>query len=972
MKTKLLKSFFVFFLTAVLVLPTFSQRQTGNLEGKVVDSENSPLPGVALTLSSPALLGTRSFVTGGDGSFRFVALLPGIYTVKCVLSGFKTLTREGLIVNVGKTTTVRFAMEPSPIEEEIIVTTSAPVVDVKSSKANITYTKDLFENIPMSRSLFAIIGSMPGAVVDASMPGSIGEWAASHSFHGSPISHNALAVDGLNTTEGTTGRPLFQPDLSIVEEIEMEIGGHPAEVGGITGAYVNIVSKSGGNEFHGEGTVYYFSEGLVDENFSQQQLDTIGLGSPSFNKNELNLSSSLGGPIFKDKLWFFIAGNFQKSAAAVAGFPLDSTTKIMYGMGKLTFQLNKNIKLMGYYNLAKTWVERRGARYNKTPEATHRMTDRIPNVNVQLNWVLSNNSYLDARVLLFDQKNYYLFYPEAVNENYDRGTGMYSGGYQYEQYSWRIRKSALASYTLFADDFIGGDHEIKTGAEVQQNIQHTAFWNPIPLRSYTSNGSPYYYGDNRGQFIAFAMAGTEEDADAARTDQRATSYFFYIQDSWRIKERLTLNLGLRYEYTTASLPAQYVPEVTYWLWLDPVYFSQKDYAEAKNYVTFKGLQPRLGLAYDIFGNGKTIFKAAYSRYIDPLLIRAFKQVNPNGWGRRTYNWTDNNLNGIFDPAPIDSYTLLSTQGRMDPTGFDIYNYVDKNQKTPKWDEYIVGIDHELLSNFRVGVSYIYKSQKDIWDIIEKDNELNWGTQFTVNDPGYDGIFGTSDDQELTLYDRTRPQGVDFLANVPQAYRKYRGVEFVFEKRMSNKWQLLGSIVYSKSWGTMGTTGGASIGSSKTFMTPNDMINRDGRLDMDVPLVISFQGTYQIPYGINLSAYFVHSSGSPYARAVNVYCPGYGGYYTIRAETVGTRRRPSANYLSLRLEKEFAFRNLGRLGFFLDVYNALNNAYIYTSDDDLLIHGYIEKDGSFKEHPNWQRIINVSSPRYIKLGVRFTF
>jgi len=958
MKKNLSFILFVLFLSLVLISPGLAQRQTGSLEGKVSDPENSPLPGVTVTISSPSLLGTREFVTTDTGHFRFVALSPGTYAVKCELSGFKILIREDLIVSVGKTATVELTLEPSTIEEEITVTATAPVVDVKSSKVAVTYTKELLTNIPMNRSLTSIINTAPGAVPDGSYSPNL------TSVHGSPISQNQYALDGLNTTDPLIAFPIAMPDISTVDEMEMEIGAHPAEVGGASGAFINVVTRSGGNEFHGEGTLYYFNESLVDSNFSQEQLDSLGVGSPSFPKNSQDFSLSLGGPILKDKLWFFSNGRYTGTASAVLGFPLDVTNKAYYGMGKLTYQLTKNIKLMGYYNYRKALGERIGASQWFSPEATRKTDGSLKNINTQVSWILGPNAFLDIRSMWVNIKDYLLHYPEATHQNIDDGTGMTTGAWRWEEYGGRRRWSSQASFTLFVDDFIGGDHEVKLGGEIEKTRFYNSNWAKEPIITHTLFGSPYAYGDNVGYFEAWGFPPTEEDAVDAEAQNDATGYHFYIQDAWTIKDRLTLNLGLRYDQGQGSFPAQYVAEVPYWLWLDPVWFGRMDIPKQDNVLTFKMLAPRVGLVYDIFGNGKTIAKASYSVYSDAFLITSFTWANPNGYNMSVYVWADLDWNGQRDAA--DFYLPVFRFGRGD---LDYKERIDQDPKSPYWQEAIVGIDHELLPDFRVGVSYIYKTQKNIWEDTEKNNELNWAPTLLVSDPGYDGVFGTSDDAQLTAYDRVQPQGPYFFTNIKDAYRKYRGMEFVFEKRMSHKWQFLGSVVYSKTWGTMGNYYFASIMGNEAFDNPNWMINRDGRLDTDRPLIIKLQGTYQLPYGINLSAYFIHSSGTPYARQVAVWSPGSYSYVTVNAETQGKRRNPSWNDLSLRVEKEFSFGDFGKFGLFVDVYNALNNANVYTSS---AFHGYIEPDGSFRESPSWQRVTGVSSPRYVKVGVRFTF
>ena len=945
-------SIFLFlFLSFSLASVSFAQRQTGSLDGKTVDASNAPLPGVTVVLSSAAMMGTKSYVSSETGSFRFPALSPGLYIITCELTGFQTVKEEGLVISVGKTTTVVITMQQATLEKELTVTAVAPVVDVKSPTLSVNYTKELLQNVPTNRDLFDVIGTAPGAI-------NIGYLTT---VHGGTYAQNLYSLDGLNITDPLVGIPTTAPDLGMIEELEMQVGAHPAEVGSASGAYINVVTKSGGNTFHGDGTAFYFNKSFVDKNFSREDLDALGVSTPGTEKLQSDFSLSLGGPIIKDKLWFFAAGRKYFLNQIFTGFNHDIEQGDWYGLAKLTAQLSKNVKLMGYYNLRKRNIPV-GIDFDPrtaTVESSYIFSMKSKDLNTQLSWVLSPNAFLDVRGMWMEHYYDYRDQPGATHWTQDNLTGMVTGAYYWQEYLRKVRYYSSVSLTVFLDNVLGGDHEVKVGGEIDYTQMRDNTWTKDPIMEYTLGGSPYSIAPYTGLFVALGSSPNEGEGEF-KIDTRGLN--FYIQDNWTIKNRLTLNLGLRYDRSSASLPAQFAADVPTWLWLDPVYFGRHDYSAVDDLLTFNNFSPRLGLTFDVFGNRKTVAKVSFSRYREYLAQAMVYAVNPNTYSMRYYVWVD--LNGDMKKDEADYYINVYQAGRGNENPREL---IDPQVKAPFWNEFIIGIDHELVPNFRLGLSYIYKNNVNIYENIERNSALNWAAQYTVTDPGYDGVFGTADDKPLTVYDRTRPQDPFFQTNPKDAKRTYQALEFVFEKRMTNKWQLLGSIVYSKYYGNIGAAQAQYMESA--FNTPNYYINRTGRLDYDRPLIVKFQGTYQLPYGINLSGYFIHSSGAPFNRVLQVWTPNSQSYITVNAEAQGSRREPSWNRLDLRLEKEFGIGDFGRFGLFMDVYNALNSATISISSSDA---GIIQPDGSFIKDANWHKVSSVSTPRIIKFGARFSF
>ena len=242
-----LKALLILFISMSIISTAVAQTQTGILAGKVLDQDGVPLPGVVVTISSPNLLGTQSFVTTGSGSFRFPAATPGTYAMVTELAGFKKLTLTGIVIGVGKTTTIPVTLELSAIEEEITVTARAPAIDTKSAKEAVSYTRELLDNIPIQRDLYDVMNSAPGVISEGRV------YRRTVSSHGSSVAQNLYSVDGCDFTCPMVNYALTNISVDLYEEVEMVIGAHPADVGSFGGAYINIVTKSGGNDFHGDG-----------------------------------------------------------------------------------------------------------------------------------------------------------------------------------------------------------------------------------------------------------------------------------------------------------------------------------------------------------------------------------------------------------------------------------------------------------------------------------------------------------------------------------------------------------------------------------------------------------------------------------------------------------------------------------------------------------------------------------------------
>jgi hypothetical protein len=923
MRKEIRKGIIALFLILGLFSIATAQRitQTGVLRGTVVDTENTPLPGVNVTATSPALmLPQLTDVTDEKGFFRIVELPPGIYKIVFELSGFKTIIRERLDINPARTTTLNIVMEQSPVEETVTVVGEAPTVDLKSTSLTVNLDSEFLANIPTARDFYNVIGLAPG-VVDAGADG--GGYS-----HGSSIRDNSYILDGVNINDPVVGTFASGIGYDIAEEYSIETGGHSAEYGAVRGAVMNVITKSGGNEFNGQLSFYFRNIDLQSDNTKGTPFEDQFVG---FNK-EYDVAGQLGGPIVKDKLWFFMNYSHLRSENFVEDYPADKDENTpvdyrrTYPYLKFSWQIDPSMKFVTSLTVTDEGSDHLYAAWYQTEDTTWLYDLRSYSANFQYSYVISDNLIVNAKAgyldydLNFEPKNDKPYYYEIL-------TGQISGSNGYAEFYDRNRIQFLADATYYLDDFYG-NHEWKLGIEYSYvRAQYQVVENKDPITGI----GPYIY---TLAGVPFVMSAYEDHTNL----NKGTLFGGYIQDTWSPIKRLTINLGLRIDHSEGWLPPQGQDRPR-----EENRVPQK--IELLNWTT---LSPRIGINFDITGDGKTIIKANYGRYPLAFITDYIWGLNPNGGVNRQY-WL--NSDGTLGPL---FYTWSHAAGRMDP---DI--------KSPTLDELIIGIQREIIPDLSLSASFIRKWDRNLIEDVADSLDLdalkrgefiwsNWEPVTTV-DP-FDG-------RTVTFYDRA-PGFIteSFITTNPEpAKRDYTGFEFVLNKRFSHNWQLLASYVYAKSTGLVGLGYWDVHSRSDLFDNPNVHVNIDGRFPQERRHQIKIQGSYQAPFGFIISAYYHGFSGLRYTRQINSLELGLnlrGGGQTLFAEPRGSRGLDFIHLLDLRLEKEFRFKDIFRLGIIVDGFNVFNQntvTSVYTT--------------SSNPSREFEEPLGIMDPRIFRVGVR---
>jgi len=985
---KALQCLVILFFTMALATASYGQEQTGSITGKILDQNSEPLPGATVTLSGQSMMGTRTFVSTEGGNFRFPAVPPGRdYALTVEMSGFQKAMRSGLIVSVGKTITVDIQLAQEVRAEEVTVTASAPTVDVKSTKHSVIYSSEMINQIPLARDYNEIIHSIPGITENPLVGGK--EWG--FGAHGENVKKSQVALDGVSITDPAMGTARIGVSFDVFEEFEVQIGSLPAEVGMASGAYVNIVTKSGGNTFHGMANVQWYNKDLASSIITQEQANALGLAVPQGRKAYHDYSLSLGGPIIKDKIWFFLNGRilgFADSATSYEG-AYDATQDEWMTFSKLTFQLHPNLKLTGMFSF-RNWDRPFDFRtiFQSQYSGQYRDNSKDTVGQAQLSWILNQNSFLDLRLLYQRQYDPRLIHPKVENDitYVDRYTGITTGTTALRSYVYEVPKMGVRlGLTQFLDDFLGADHEIKLGLEYELAKLVCPWWRETPITSFvTYAGSIYGYKDINpimGQFNAGLWAQKKGDWES---NMNVNRYSAFVQDSFTLN-RLTLNLGIRYDeshgnYTGGTyLPIYALNPVL--SMLNPDYTHEVTFPDVNDVMVWKDFSPRVGLVFDVFGDHTTAFKASWARYNDDLEMGRLLPLTPSGpFGKITVaRWLDTNRNQQLDVT--DTYIVLSKPQSPQTYATSLEAVVDPDLKSPRSQEFMVGLERELFKDVRFSVTYFHKRYHNHIDNTEKlrgyKADSGWWIPYTTTEPGWDGKFGTSDDKQITVYGEKKgaPPSLIWYQNIPEAKRTYNGVDLVLQKRMSNGWQFLSSVTLSRLYGNTAEGFEDSVGHNPPFDTPNYFINRDGSLSWDRPLVIKLQGSIVLPYDFVLSAYYQFFSGTPWGRTIEVQLPNTpafeypGNFVSIMAEAPDSRRLKSINNLDIRLEKDFRLGGSRKLGFYIDAVNILGESQYSIVNDPA---GRVYNNGTYIRGANYGKMTSVSGIRAFKLSARFSF
>jgi len=724
----------------------------------------------------------------------------------------------------------------------------------------------------------------------------------------------------------------------------------------------------------------------------------------------------------KDRVWFLVNagiqnsnrhGNFRPTTILGKQYEFfDRKTSNSQLFGKLSFQISKNLKTFVMYSNSYNDTPRYYTGWNRTVEASKHNSSFGWNTNLNSTWLIDSNTFADVRIG-YAHSNWTGKYTDEADENsshnIDEYTGYLWGSANMAEFVYWTIFSGSATITRFQDDFLGGNHEFKAGFEISRSRYDAGNYRKNPVYQYYYDQNPLYY---RG------LSGVDEpDPDygdgklriyhvvTQRGEGNLSGIFMriggFVQDSWTIKDRLTINVGARFDNIRGRTPeiikgasggiAPAVGEACFTSLYGFNPYGGMVYPEWDNPFPYNFFSPNLGISYDLFGTGKTALKASFAIRGEGQSTSNWNKIHPMEQDYYSFNWWDLNNNGIPDEPPIDSYEhygLSSPAGMQSDT---FLNSIDPDIKVTYTDEISVSLEHELTTDFRVSVGWFYKNRKNLWSDLLYDYESgrywntyekapDWWIPFTTTIPAYENFPA----QELTMYFMSKDAPAQSIrrTNVPEAKLKYQSLEFLFNKRMSNGWQLGGSVVLSEQKGNYRLWHGAAYaGLAGDFLNPNYYVNMDGDMRMSRPLMVKIYGTVTLPYNFLASFLYVHADGEAWGRTVRVVPPAdwvaannaKSDSYVINVESKGTRRIQAIDTVDLRLEKEFLLGKYGTFGVFVDVFNLLGRTTMSVKQDPAGSWKPADVNttvGSFS--PSWMGVSGHSGTTIYKFSVRYSF
>ena len=992
---------------AFVAFPGLSRAQSstsGDIAGIVRDPNGAPVAGATVVANGPQ--GARAATTDASGSYLVEFLTPGSYDVTATAQGFQPVTQRGVSVRLGTRVTLNMALSPmAETTETVTITATAPTVDTSTTSVSTNIGQDIIGNIPTARTFTGLVALAPGV----SDPGdaALGAQGNNPSISGASGLENNYIINGVNITNqgygsvgsysGTYGSLGTGVNFDFIDSVQIKSAGFEAEYGEALGGIINVITKRGSNEFHG--SVF----GNTEPQELQSSRRKLFLRDSEYATADIvgeaysDVGVTVGGPLVKDKAFFFVAVNPQQTSVvreAPAGFPLAAlgkeTTKRTRNAyaGSLSWNVMDNHTLdLSAFGDPSTgeFGPQAGSELLAGSQARY-STLRFGGNNQVLRYTGVFGSFMSAEASVAHAKDYFEQAFPAESDQYSstdlRGGGRVIGG-GLGRYEKAIGGETY-EYKLKATNYFNaaGRHEVKYGVSYQ-DVEFGANTNRTG-----APGGTYTDGDGNLQTYTTGVSYRILDADDGSTvyrvirsltsnpDVTATTNYtaVFLQDKWSPVPTVTLDLGLRVDQQR-----------------------MKGGGPGAQPFTFKfqdNIQPRLGAAWDFTNKGKGKVYMHAGRFVEKIPLDIALRALSTETGVSLVDYSTDSFQAedqITDPTiTVDGDPTHLTENGASPTT------ISKAAKSQYQDELVLGVEYEPMDAINVGLRYIHR---ELGRVLE-----DWN----VSSSGPDGIPGTVDDGTIGIADiaalTTDSDGDgtsdgdeyqnDFGYNIgnpgssqikcPPGFancfkdpsRIYDALELTLEKRFTENWQILGSYrlarLFGNYEGNFNNDNGQddpNISSKYDFGGPAmDTQMKAGPLPTDRTHVIKVYGSYLAPIGLPLGAAYVFQSGTP-----NTKLNAHPVYQNSGEIPVGGRgeagRNPNTHTIDVHAAYRIPLKSSLDLTASLDVFNLIDSQEVLAVDQNA---EFAPSETNAFANPEYGRPIRYQRPRTVRLGLRMAF
>ena len=891
----------------------------GEISGITVDEGGQALPGVSISLTGNKLF-QKSLSTNSNekGIFRFLNLNPGTYEMEFSFQGFNSKKIIDSIVHAGRTTPVRVVLSQTRLAEQVDVVASAPLIETKRAQIATNFTSVTLSSLPSERNLFNVVDFVPG-INDRNAYGAGGKFEEEGRYYSQGSVTSAYRVNGVDISNPDWGNTWVQPNFDTIEEIEIVGIGASAEYGNFMGATINVITKSGANRFSGGLGTYYSSDKFRGDN-SQGNIDltptTIGYESES--------SIYLGGPIIKEKLFFFLAGGYTTVKSKEDPLLSYSRLKQPHFQAKLDYLLNKSNTLTFMINTDPLDDTNVGLYLGASPDIAY---DRVFRATALYGeW---QSRFKDTTV--FSAKYAGFFGKDKMDPITLGVPGIYTNSGLVGAHpiirSWsRDRHEVNANITHYADRLLGMSHELKLGF---------GFEKASVDNNQVLNGDAMLFAFQINPYIALLQGITNYEDKSKAYVQQFSGFF---QDNIQISRNAMANLGLRFD--SPRLTARGVS------------------GTLTKYTT---LSPRLGFTYDFDGQARNVGHLSFGRYHNKLATFGISLGVPGSGHSDTYSMLyfgeyvvdlskiDELKSLIFQPE-----NYLYTSGGSEPIPFN------PGFHSPYTDVFNVGFEKQIFSQFALSIDYIYKRDRAM--MMKDSRTLHEYTEVEWTDPWLGNT--------ITLWDQVDRNPEEwYFTNSTWAKRRHHFLILTLKKKQIGKWYFLASFTYQNSKGNVSNSYNSALGSQ--YFSQHDPLYVNNPYQwgpLDRPFQFKLATSYIFPLGISGALDLRILSGAPWAPTADLeFADIYReGTYDIRLEPRGSRKTPTQTTINIRIEKIFRISNRYNLSIYADIFNPFNSHIVTGLGSDPTRVYPISGESSFNMPTA------LIAPVNARFGFRFSF